>query len=826
MAEKQVKIKVVTETETSEVQDLAEYIQELQDTQINIDATTDSADIETLQSELTEATNEVESLETELANIELGTIDADFTEVSSQLEEASNRVDELQNGINNIESSNVTGLTSEFDSLGNSVNNASNDVEEMQQGIDLLNAQALLGVGTEISNLGHQAEDMAQGMNDASITVGQLATQTGIAEPQMRNLIGYISNATFPQEEAMMYVKSLDQIGVSSDNLGESATNLDKINDAFGLGANTVNSLGQELSVLGVDMNDVSSSFNALAYANSNTVGGMENYYNFLRRYDSQFNELGYNVDQASVIIAGATQKFGGGRAALTGLSTALKESNGDSRKLEEALGLQSGALDNASQITGQYEGQLQQLAKEEAEHKTITQILGEAYQDLSMQISPVLSPLSSFMGLIGQAGGFAVGANGINTLVKSLTGFDILNGVNSRFGKLRQTVSGVGSTVRNAGAGFLQFGRDLGGSVITAVKNGITSFITLGKEVWNAGLNAIKSAGAWLIAKGQMIASTLATWAQTAAQTALNFVMNMNPIMLVVMAIGALIAVLGYLYFNNEQVRAAIDGLGQTFIQIGQIIYTAVVGAINWIISSLQGLWNYIMSLPSQILMWLTIIYNIILFNVLQALAFIGSIPGRVASYLNNVINTVFAWAGNFVNSIRNAAMNAVNGFSNAIKGIGQAIQNCLNWAYNIFMSHPIVKAAVDLGRAIANGFSALGLGQHSPGRIYKAMHSELDWTSELINSDNSLINDASRLGSDVVDAFGNPSLGVDTSFANSEFLNATVSDESKATGNGQTLIFNIRDNVIDDDKRMNKIVDEITRRLAFNNETAGRTV
>ena len=184
-----------------------------------------------------------------------------------------------------------------------------------------------------------------------------------------------------------------------------------------------------------------------------------------------------------------------------------------------------------------------------------------------------------------------------------------------------------------------------------------------------------------------------------------------------------------------------------------------------------------------------------------------------------------VFGFKGNFVQSVVSAATNAVNGFRNAINGIAKAVENCLNWAYNIFMSHPIVQAAVDLGRAIANGFSALGLGQHSPGRIYKAMHSELDWTSELLLSDNSLISDASRLGSDVVDAFGNPSLGVDTSFANSEFLNATVSDESKANG-GQTLIFNIKDNVIDDDKRMDKIVDEITRRLAFNNETAGRTV
>ena len=250
-----------------------------------------------------------------------------------------------------------------------------------------------MSISSELSSIGSNAEGMAQDMNTASISVGQLATQTGVAEPQMVSLINHISNATFPNDEAMMYVKSLDQIGVSSENLGKSATDLDRINDAFGLGAQTTNSLGQELSVLGVDMNNVSSSFNALAYANSNTVGGMENYYNFLRKYDAQFNELGFNVDQASVIIAGATQKFGGGRAALTGLSDALKESNGDTRALEQALGLQAGAISNASQLTGQYEGQLQTLANEEAEHKTWLDQINAAWEDMSLLMSPVLAP-------------------------------------------------------------------------------------------------------------------------------------------------------------------------------------------------------------------------------------------------------------------------------------------------------------------------------------------------------------------------------------------------------------------------------------------------
>ena len=103
--------------------------------------------------------------------------------------------------------------------------------------------------------------------------------------------------------------------------------------------------------------------YNALAYANANTVGGMENFSKFLTRFDADFNKLGLNVDQAAVAIAGATHKFGGGRAALSGMSSALKECNGDLGQLEQALGLEAGALRNASNLTGQYNGQLDQMA-------------------------------------------------------------------------------------------------------------------------------------------------------------------------------------------------------------------------------------------------------------------------------------------------------------------------------------------------------------------------------------------------------------------------------------------------------------------------------
>lgn len=347
--------------------------------------------------------------------------DQSIQELASELEMSTSDVEALISAGANAGSISFNDATASVQELDSSINAADSSMQGFGSGMDILNSSALLDTAQQIGQIGAQAEGMAQEINSANITVGQLAIQTGIAEPQLRGLVSTISNATFPQDEAMMYIKSLDQMGVSAQNLGASATGLDRINDAFHLGAEKTNQLGQELGVLGVDMNNVSSAFNALAYANDNTVGGMENFFNFLRRFDSQFNELGFDVDQTSIAIAAATQKFGGGRAALTGLSKALKESGGDTRKLEQALGIQAGTLDKASQVTGKYKGTLESMAQQEGDHKTVIDQLRAAYEDLTMTFGDVGAAVGGFMGIVGQVGSFAIGIKAIKDLSTAL---------------------------------------------------------------------------------------------------------------------------------------------------------------------------------------------------------------------------------------------------------------------------------------------------------------------------------------------------------------------------------------------------------------------
>lgn len=839
MVEKEVKIKVITEADASQLDDLQDSINNMQNSTVNVDTTIENTNVENLEDtvndlngavvdlnittnddELTEAYALVTDWDGTVTRLNLDVDNTSFDDLMSQ-------VDSLENAgiFVDIDSSPLVEASQNADEFSNNTSNADNEIQNLNNDLGLLNADALLNISDKIGSLGSEAEGMAQDMNTAAITVGQLATQTGIAEPQMVSLINNISNATFPNDEAMLYVKSLSQAGVASENLGKSATDIDKINDAFGLGAQTSNSMAMELGVLGVDLNNVSSSFNALAYANANTRGGMENFYTFLRKYDAQFNELGFNVDQSALIISAATQKYGGGRAALSGLSTALKEANGDTRALEQALGMQAGSLDNASQITSQYEGQLQSLADEEAEHKTILDQIGAAWEDMSLAMSPVLEPMGSFLGLIGQAGSWAVGVNGLITLGQQINKLEKIQSVTSKLSNFKNNLSGIGNSAKSALLYVGNLGKTIGTTVLTNVKNAATSFATLGKEVLISGFNALKSAGLWVIHKAQMAASTIATWASTAAQTALNFVMNMNPIMLVVMAITALIAVLGYLYFNNEQVRAAVDGLGQSLMMFGQWVYNGAIYWLQQLQTTLMNLWNYIVTLGGLLPANVQMTGNQIVDTIIRVLVFIATLPLQLGMIFVNILARALGFGNNFAQRMINGAVNTVTGFINKIRQLPGMIQTEFARIEGIVSNFvtSLPQRVWDLGASIVDALkSALGIG--SPGHMYYMFEGELKRLDNLPGDMQSSINrNVSLLGSGIVDSFGEPSLGLryeDT--LNSQIENGNAGNTGN-TGNTYNF-YNYGD--MDNEERMNKVLDALIRRLNFENETAGRTV
>jgi len=208
--------------------------------------------------------------------------------------------------------------------------------------------------------------------------------------------------------------------------------------------------------------------------------------------------------------------------------------------------------------------------------------------------------------------------------------------------------------------------------------------------------------------------------------------------------------------------------------------------------------------------------------------LTYISSLPAQVAGYLQSIVSRALSFATSFTNAITNAAKSAVSGFTNSIKGLYNAIVSELTaiWNYVTGWAQPILDLFAKIGQGITNAFSLLGLGQHSPGDVYKAMKLELDAVTKVSDeAGNTLPKKYQTLGSEIVKGFGSPALELSFDETANSAIVKTAANGS-VDNSGQTINFYFEDVVVDNEERMQKIVDYVEKSMAFDNATAGRTV
>ena len=203
-----------------------------------------------------------------------------------------------------------------------------------------------------------------------------------------------------------------------------------------------------------------------------------------------------------------------------------------------------------------------------------------------------------------------------------SATGEVVAGGL---FDKLKTQIKGVTDKLTEwENNGKLQEWADKAGQAMSA-------FWNVGEKVFNALLGS----GKWIIDNwgliGPILAGILAGFmayrtvegvlkAITIAQGVLNLVMAANPISLVILAIGALVAAGVYLYKNWDAVKAKAlelwESINQTWENIKTSTYATwqgirdtvlnyVSGTKTGIINGLNAAWDWIKSLPSQAVQW-----------------------------------------------------------------------------------------------------------------------------------------------------------------------------------------------------------------------------
>ena len=157
---------------------------------------------------------------------------------------------------------------------------------------------------------------------------------------------------------------------------------------------------------------------------------------------------------------------------------------------------------------------------------------------------------------------------------------------------------------------------------------------------------------------------TSAATWLWNAAQTALNVVMSLNPIMLVVLAIGALVAAIVVAYKNSETFRDIVDAAFRAVARV-------VGDVIGWILDGI-----------GQFLGGLAKVFDIA-----------GKIPG-VGDKFRGVADAI------------RGAQSDVQGLSNKMHGLGDETNRAARFMGSLETHlrnvNPLVGPSTDLGAAL----------------------------------------------------------------------------------------------------------------------------
>jgi len=242
-------------------------------------------------------------------------------------------------------------------------------------------------------------------------------------------------------------------------------------------------------------------------------------------------------------------------------------------------------------------------------------------------------------------------------------------------FGLLSFAAVKIGSAVYNAGKEAYGFGKKVYGAgkdIADFVKNsdaakkisdGLKTAWSGLKDVGGKLKKAMQGVTlATLKDTAAKIANTVwsglqsaATWLVNAAQTALNFVMSLNPIVLVVIAIVALVAAFILAYQNCEEFRNIINAIWEAIKQFAQTIWEKIVGLGEMIKKFLSDPIKYIKMIWEKFKQWVGI-------KIVQIIGFFTSIPEKIKS--------AFKAAYDFVVGIFNDIGKAISGAIEWIKG------------------------------------------------------------------------------------------------------------------------------------------------------------
>ena len=630
---------------------------------IDINVNTNNVDeVDEITAKLQEATAEVERLEDALAEAELNGDDIEADIIADELAEATAEAEELQSKLDEIDGTTV----------------------EPEVKVD----------SEEVDELNDKLEETSTTASSLTTAVGGLAGLMGLDQ-----MITTADNINTSWNQLKL---TFDGTGVSMDEL---KTKSSQAADATGRSGGQVRDYFNQMGIAGITNSDLlASSFESLsgrAYQTGQSVEGME----------SKVQKMVLTGNAGTKMLASLGLSYEDlGRA--MGVSADEAKEAFENLTPEERLEAISKAMGDGKQANDMYKNSYAGL-KQQAE-TAMAGLMASIGEGVLPTITPIIKNATSFIknftssfkslpgpvkGAIGSIGGFiAIGATVIGTL-----------------GLLGKVGSGLVGGLKSMKSGY--------DTVKTAMGTAKTMMDALrNSESITEGVRA-----ALAVATG---AETTAEGANAAAKTAatgptMGLAIAENslllPLLLIVGAIVAVVAVMWYLYNTNETVR----------------------NGVNWLVAQIQAFIASLQPIVSAIVNFVT-----------NGLAYLSKLPGAIWNIFLQVIIFVTSWQVQLVQKGIQAAHQFISQVKSALSGIGSAVQGALSSVYNFitapfkqaydFIYNNVIKPLQDAWNWLSGSFSGFeGYGSYEGySGVTDTLNGTISTISENSNSNSMTVN------------------------------------------------------------------------------------
>ena len=544
-------------------------------------------------------------------NVNMNNAD-DVDELTSKLEAANAEVERLTDELAQVEMGEVDG---DAEALEEELANATAEAEALQSELDNLHVD-----NKDIDETDEKLQEAESSASSLGTALGGLAGMMGVDQ--------MIEKADKIRTSYNQLELTFAGTGVSIDTLKDKSSQLTQ---ATGRSGTQVRDYFNQMGIAGITNVDL------LSTSFENMAG---------RAY-----QTGTSIEQMEGSVQKMVMTGNAGAKLLSGLGISTTD-------LGKAMGVSAEEASKAFKELSETD-RLEVLNKAMGDGKEANEMYKNSYQGLKEQASIAMGGLMS-----------AVGEGTLPYITPLLKGAtDIVKGFTSSFKSLPGPVKGAVGGI----AGFLAVGAtvvgtlglvgQVGSSVVSGLKSmksgydGVRSAMGTAKSMMDALRNSesitegVRAAlaiatGAETTAEG---ASAAAKTAATGPTTGLAIAENslLLPLLLIVGAIIAVVAVMWYLYNTNETVR----------------------NGINWLINAVKGFIAGLIPAAKGILTFVT-----------NGVSYIGKLPHMIMSKLLLVLAQINLWKLQLINYGVNAANNFVSRVSGIFGGIVGKIQSALS--------------------------------------------------------------------------------------------------------------------------------------------------